>query len=179
LIELEIEILSAMVNGENSAFEKCYQLFSTAVYNSIVKICRDESIANDLLQDTFIDAFKSIATFNRDRCFLAWIKKIGFNNTLNHLRKVKRQEEVICELTYLDTNNNYVNEDLENQNLLEKLLDKVSETERMVLWLSIVEQYSHEEIGKIFNKSDSFSKSILSRTLKKLKIKSEVKKYAR
>ncbi|MBA6301992.1 RNA polymerase sigma factor [Colwellia sp. MB02u-14] len=175
---LKINVLSGMLAGENEAFEKCYRLFSPALYGFIIRICRDESTANDLLQDTFVDAFNSIGSFDKNRCFASWIKRIGFNNTLNNIKKVKRQQEVFSQLTYLFTDGSYVNNEAENQNLLDNLLAQITETERMVLWLSVVEQYKHDEIGRIFNKTASFSKSTLSRTLKKLKIKSEAKKYA-
>jgi RNA polymerase sigma factor (sigma-70 family) len=175
---LKIEVLSGMLAGENNAFEKCYRIFSPALYAFIIRICRDESTANDLLQDTFVDAFNSINKFDKDRCFSAWIKKIGFNNTLNYIKKVKRQDEVYSQLAYLVTDNKYVNNETENKNLLDNLLAQVTETERMVLWLSVVEQYKHDEIGQIFNKTASFSKSTLSRTLRKLKVQNEVEKYA-
>ena len=178
MLKLETTILSGMINGENDAFEECYKLFSPVIYSSIVSVCRDESIANDLLQDTFVDAFKSIATFNVKESFLPWIKKIGFNNTLNYIKKIKRQNATLCELKGFKIAHFDSFDEVDNQDLLDKLLSKISETERMVLWLSIVEQYNHEEIGQLFNKTASFSKSTLSRTLKKLKGKPEVKKYA-
>jgi RNA polymerase sigma factor (sigma-70 family) len=174
---LKGEVLLGMLAGDNDAFEKCYRIFSPALYAFIIRICRDESTANDLLQDTFVDAFKSINTFDKDRCFGTWIKKIGFNNTLNYIKKVKRRDEVFTQLTYLHKDNSYVNNDTENQNLLDNLLAEITETERMVLWMSVVEQYKHDEIGRFFNKTASFSKSVLSRTLSKLKVKSEVKRH--
>ena len=70
------------------------------------------------------------------------------------------------------------NESISQSNLLEYLLTKVSENERLILWLFIVEQYSHEEIGSLFSQSPSYSKSILSRCLQKLRKKLEVKHNA-
>jgi len=70
------------------------------------------------------------------------------------------------------------NEVISQSNLLEYLLEKVSENERLILWLYIVEQYSHEEIANLVSQSPSYSKSIVSRCLQKLRNKSEVKQYA-
>jgi len=70
------------------------------------------------------------------------------------------------------------NEVISQSNLLEYLLEKVSENERLILWLYIVEQYSHEEIANLVSQSPNYSKSIVSRCLQKLRNKSEVKQYA-
>ncbi len=57
---------------------------------------------------------------------------------------------------------------MNDQNQLELLLGKVSEQHRLIVWLFIVEQYTHEEIAELTNKTVSFSKSVVHRALKKL-----------
>jgi len=168
-----------MKEGEQQAFEQCYLQFSPAIYTAIFNICRDQGNANDLLQDTFVAAFEKIHSYTaRDNSFIAWLKRIAFNNTFNFLKKHKltvvgiEDENVAmsttCEVEMLHEQNNFLN----------ALLRTISEKERLIIWLYIVEQYSHEEIGNIVNKSPSYSKSVVSRCLKKLRLKEEVRNYA-
>jgi len=168
-----------MKEGEQQAFEQCYLQFSPAIYTAIFNICRDQGNANDLLQDTFVAAFEKIHSYTaRDNSFTAWLKRIAFNNTFNFLKKHKltvvgiEDENVAmsttCEVEMLHEQNNFLN----------ALLRTISEKERLIIWLYIVEQYSHEEIGNIVNKSPSYSKSVVSRCLKKLRLKEEVRNYA-
>jgi RNA polymerase sigma-70 factor (ECF subfamily) len=168
-----------MKKGEQQAFEQCYLNFSPAIYTAIFNICRDQGNANDLLQDTFVSAFEKIHSYTaKDKSFIAWLKRIAFNNTFNFLKKHKltivgidegnEAMSTMCEVEMLHEKNNF----------LTGLLRTISEKERLIIWLYIVEQYSHEEIGKIVNKSPSYSKSVVSRCLKKLRSKEEVKNYA-
>ena len=172
-------LVDKMKEGEQQAFEQCYLQFSPAIYTAIFNICRDQGNANDLLQDTFVAAFEKIHSYTaRDNSFIAWLKRIAFNNTFNFLKKHKltvvgiEDENVAmsttCEVEMLHEQNNFLN----------ALLRTISEKERLIIWLYIVEQYSHEEIGNIVNKSPSYSKSVVSRCLKKLRLKEEVRNYA-
>jgi len=167
-----------MLNGDTQAQACCYQEFSSIIYTSIYNICRNSANASDLLQDTFIDAFVSIEQYNSNYAFVAWLKGIAFNNTFNFIKRQKianRAVEYLKEVPPLESS---FNEVISQNNLLEYLLDKVSENERLILWLYIVEQYSHDEIASLVSQSPSYSKSIVSRCLQKLRNKSEVKQYA-
>ena len=57
----------------------------------------------------------------------------------------------------------------DDTDLLSKLMVSVPTNHRVILWLFVVEQYSHEEIALLVSKSPSYSKSIVSRCLQKLK----------
>jgi RNA polymerase sigma-70 factor (ECF subfamily) len=168
-----------MKEGDQHALEQCYRLLSPIIYTAIFNICRDQGNANDLLQDTFIGAFEKIHSYTSGpQLFTAWIKRIAFNKTFNFLKKhkltivgiddIEEAKSADCSLEMLHEQNNF----------LSTLLLQISEKERLIIWLYVVEQYSHEEIGSIVDKSPSYSKSVVSRCLKKLRSKQEVKSYA-
>ena len=172
-------LVDKMKAGDQGSFEQCYRQLSPTIYTAIIKICRDQGNANVLLQDTFIKAFDKIESYTfQHLSFVAWLNRIAFNNTFNFLKKQKLTlvgnddlDEVISAAGEIETL-------YEQRNFLDSLLEKISEHERLIIWLYIVEQYSHEEIGNIVNKSPSYSKSVVSRCLKKLRTKEEVKNYA-
>jgi len=163
--------LIALQLGDSKAQEQCYIAFSPLIYTTILKICDNREVASDLLHDTFMDVFNNIASFNPQLSFIAWLKRIAINNTFNYIKRQKTALKVIenidCAPQSTTPNNN---------NLLNKLLYQLPTEHRMVMWLFIIEQYSHVEIAQFTGKSESYSKSIVSRSLKKLRSHAEVKK---
>ncbi|MCO4822739.1 MAG: sigma-70 family RNA polymerase sigma factor [Flavobacteriaceae bacterium] len=171
-------IIDEMKQGNAIAFERCYRIISPQIFTVIYKVCRNHETAQELLQDTFIDIFESLYCYTSKQSFLAWAKRIAFNNTLNFIKRNSRmvlmeelpQEsfEIECDLT----------KQLIDSQLIESLLAKVTEVERLILWLFIVEQYNHEEIAVLVSKTPSYSKSIVSRALKRIRLLQEVKDHA-
>ena len=157
--------LIALQLGNKDAQEQCYIAFAPLLYTTILKLCDNRDVANDLLHDTFIDVFNNISNFNPEFSFVAWLKRIAINNTFNHIKRQKVSLKIInnieIESTPLTENN--------NSSLFNKLLYYLPTEHRMVMWLFIVEQYNHAEIACFMGKSESFSKSIVSRSLKKLR----------
>lgn len=179
LLQWNESLVDKMKKGDQFAFEQCYRLLSPKIYTAIFNICRDQGNANDLLQDTFILAFEKIETYSAGpQPFIAWLKRIAFNNTFNFLKKHKLTLVGIDGLLDEKSSTNRVEKQHEQNDFLTSLLKQISEKERLIIWLYIVEQYSHEEIGKIVDKTPSYSKSVVSRCLKRLKAKREVKNYA-
>ncbi len=169
--------IEEMIRGDIKAQECCYREFSPLIYTAILKICKNRTSASDLLQDTFINAFEYIEQYNSNFAFIAWLKRIAFNNTFNFIKREKVAENAVEYLKEVPSEYPSFSDDICQQNLLESLLDKISENERLILWLFIVEQYSHEEIARLVDRTPSYSKSIVSRSLKKLKSYSEEKSY--
>ena len=170
--------IEAMKRGDLSAQESCYHEFSALVYTAIYKICRNSANATDLLQDTFIDAFENIHQYSYQSSFIAWLKRIAFNNTFNFLKREKINHGAVELLKTTSKNEATFIEEVSHANQLEYLLTIVSENERLILWLFFVEQYSHQEISQLVGQSTSYSKSIVSRSLKKIQQHVEVKAHA-
>ncbi|MDO6447390.1 sigma-70 family RNA polymerase sigma factor [Colwellia sp. 1_MG-2023] len=174
----EEQLVDEMKQGCPQAFARCYRLFSAKLYTVIFHICRQPDSAQELLQDTFLDIIENLHCYTVKQSFLAWAKRIAFNNTLNFIKKNNRMvlmEELPQEIESIECS--FVKE-MHDSRLIESLFAKVGEVERLVLWLFVVEQYNHEEIAILVGKSPSYSKSIVSRTLKKIRLSKEVKDRA-
>jgi len=178
LICWDEKIVDRMKLGEQNAFEQCYRQLSPLIYTAILKICKKRCDANDLLQDTFITAFEKINSYQQETSFIAWLKTIAFNKTFNFLKKEKKLLVGIEHLPEQLSDDSELTTAVEQSNLLLHLFEHIPEMERLILWLYIVEQYSHQEIAQLVNKTPSYSKSLVSRCLKKLRAKHEVNNYA-
>lgn len=169
----DVGLVIRMKQGDAVAFERCYRVLSKSLYTSIINICRNEMVASELLQETFIDAFSNLSRYREAQSFPAWVKRIAINKTINYVKRAKKEELILKSLHSERTDNLNIELTHSDENLLEQLLANISLNERLIIWLFIVERYSHQEIGELVSKSPSYSKSIVSRTLKKLKIKSQ------
>ncbi len=174
----EERLVEEMKQGSHSAFERCYRLISPQIYTVIYKICRNEASAQELLQDTFLDIFENLHCYGQSNAFIAWAKRIAFNNTLNFIKKHNRMELVEDLPEQYDEIAHCASKQIADSQLLDNLFEKITEVERLILWLFIVEQYNHEEIAVMVSKTASYSKSIVSRTLKRIRLSQEVKNHA-
>ena len=129
------KLLESMKQGDEVAFEQCYRLLSPIIFTAILKICKNRHDANDLLQDTFVDAFDNLASFHQQVPFIAWLKRIAFNNTFNFLKKIKRLTIGTDHLPEAVSLENSIESDYENRNLLLYLFERLSEMECLIMWL--------------------------------------------
>lgn len=154
-------------NGSNKALEQCYRVYSAQLYSTILMICRNESIAQDLLHDVFVKLYEKVQTYDERGNFGAWIKRVALNLTVDYVRKVGRIESDCSIEQIVDTANTML--DIQNEQLIDYLFKQLSLKERTIVWLYIVEQYSHQEIADMNGTSQSYSKSIVSRALNKIR----------
>ena len=151
--------------GDPAAQEALYRTFEPQVYNLARRICRTTEDAEDVLQETFIEVFRSIGRFRGDGSLWAWVRTIASSKALMRLRRNK----------YRDTDELYEEaapmkrDDAALRMDLEAAMERLSPTSRAVVWLHDVEGYTHEEIGSMMDRTASFSKSQLARAHARLR----------
>ncbi len=165
MINIDERLIKKLKAGDKAAQEACYISLSPIIYTALVKICRDREIANDLLHDTFIQIFDAVSKLDITANFVAWSKKIAINKALNYVKRHKF--DIVDSHTQFDC---VAKELTDESDKLEVLLASLPVEHRIVIWLFIIEEYSHVEISHFMNKSESYSKSIVSRCLKKLRL---------
>lgn len=124
--------------------------------------------AEDVMQQSFVDAFNNIEGFTFKSTPGAWLKRIMINNCINHLKK-KKLHLVNIEGAY-QLNEEPDMEKVEyNIDIVREAIMKLPEGYRVVLSMYLLEGYDHIEIGSVLGISESTSKSQYSRARKKLK----------
>lgn len=82
------ELISRLSNKDKNALYAIYDKYSGALYGVILRMCRNEAIAQDLLQETFIKIWQKIDNYDATKGkFYTWAYRIAKNTTLNALRK--------------------------------------------------------------------------------------------
>lgn len=160
-------VVRDLAKGNRAAQESIYRDFSKPVYSMALQILRDVQLAEDVTHDTFVDVFKKTSKLENHSSFNGWIRKIAVNRCLMVLRSRTYRnslEENLQTLTEKPQSTDH-----ESAIDIEHALQELSPTTRMIVWLYIVEGYTHGEIGELFEKSPSYSKSQVSRALVKLR----------
>src|ERR1700742_1542639 len=83
------ELVERCKRGDSRAFSAIYQKYAKAMYNTSLRILNHTGDAEDVLQEAFTDAFRSLADFHYKSTFGAWLKRIVINKSINQLRKRK------------------------------------------------------------------------------------------
>lgn len=171
-VNIHRDIIENCKCGNRKAQFELYKLYSKAMYNTCLRMLRNEPDAEDILQNSFIDVFSNLNSFQYQSSIGAWIKRIVINNCINFLKKKKLYFEEL-------NHNNGGKVDIEEAPDKTELNYKVEAVQnamkalpqgyRLVCTLYLVEGYDHKEIGGILGISEATSKSQYSRAKKKLR----------
>ncbi len=74
------------------AFTKLARLYQGRIYNLILGLTKNHCDADDLSQETFMTAYKSLRKFNQDSSFYTWLYRIAVNRTLNYFKRIQREK---------------------------------------------------------------------------------------
>ncbi len=75
------------LKGDQKAYRELTERHQMAIFHIVYKIVRDKETANDLVQETFMKAFTSLATYRSEYRFSTWLYKIAANSSIDFLRK--------------------------------------------------------------------------------------------
>lgn len=158
-------VIPGLKAGDPAAQEALYRAFEPPVYNLARRICRTAEDAEDVLQETFIEVFRSIHQFRGDGSLWGWVRTVAASKALMRLRRNKYRDadELHDEIGPSRRDDAALRMDLE------AALERLSETSRAVVWLHDVEGYTHEEIATMMDRTVSFSKSQLARAHARLR----------
>ena len=151
-IDKHKDLVDACAKNDGRAQLKIYDLYYKAMYNASLRIVNDTFLAEDIMQDSFIDAFGKLDTFEWRSSFGSWLKRIVINKSLDSLRSkvdlVSLTEETteIPDEDYSDFEN--VDCKIEEIKVALKLLP---ENNRIILALHLFEGYDHQEIAHILD----------------------------
>jgi RNA polymerase sigma-70 factor (ECF subfamily) len=168
---LPIGVIKLAQQGDVDSFEIIYKTYFNACYRMVFRICNNQTIAQDIAQETFIKVLRNISQYKFKGSFAGWLKRIAVCAAIDHINSKNK----VTLVTYEDTDL-LVSNDLFNLNWLEAcsdltyLLSQLSIISRTVLVLHEVEGYNHKEIAQFYQKSESFSKVTLSRAYAQLKV---------
>ncbi len=155
------ELVQKARDGDLSAYAALVNRHTRAVYGIVSRMVASRDDADDIVQDVFVLAYKSLGKFRRDAAFSTWLHSIAVNTSIKHIRKMKiRQTTSIDEFEYLadsvlmspqEETPPALAEDAERKNSVRIAVEKLPEKHRIVVSLRYFEDYSCEEIARILH----------------------------
>jgi len=161
-------------NGENAAFDVLVERYKERLYATVYHMTSNHEDANDLVQDTFIKAYKSLRGFRGQSSFYTWVYRIAVNRTINFIKRRKNRSQY--SLDDLDSSIQ-TDPDLvelmshvtprrevaltELQEKLNEALQQLSEPHRAVVAMHDIQGMTHADIARVMKCSEGTVRSRL------------------
>ena len=175
----ESEIINSILSGDKSAFGLIVKKYQGMITNTCYSFLMNKEDAEDVAQETFIEAFIAIGKFKENSKISTWLYRIAVNKSIDFLRKKNRIKRFALlsnifsyEIEIEDLNTNNPQEVIESQErlaILNSAINLLSKNQNIAFRLSKFDKLSGKEISEIMNLSLSSVESLIHRAKENLK----------
>ncbi len=155
----DAELVKAYAQGDNDAFDQLLRKYSDKVFAYIIRTVKNEDVANDIFQDTFVKAILTIrqGRYTENGKFPAWITRIAHNLIIDYYRQTKAENLQSSDVAEADVLNRKelseatIEEEIISRQLLEDvcgLIKYLPEPQREVLTMRFYRNMSFKEIAE-------------------------------
>jgi len=174
LLDIDVPegLIASARDGVESARSRLYAVLAPAIFGLIRRLVGGRAVAEDLFQDTMMALYEHLDDYRGDGPFGGWVRRIAVSKCLMYLRSPWHRARLELGAWLEDGaagTGAFAAASPADAIDLERALASLSPTARAVVWLYEVEGYSHEEIGRAFGRTPSFSKSQLARAHRRLR----------
>lgn len=159
-------LISRALSDDLQAFEALYRKHSARVYGLCIRLVRNEADAQDCTQETFIRAWRQLATFRGHSAFGTWLHRIAVNEILSRRRR-KATEERYLEIVQPETTAPDREGDFDIE-VVERAIARLPERARDVFVLHRIYGYTHEETAQMLDIASGTCKAHVYRASKLL-----------
>jgi len=155
---------------EPGTFDEVYQSYFDSVYRYVLSLSRDQHVAEEITQDAFFKALRSLDQFRGESSMKSWLCTIAKNIWVSGQRKKKEQpidETLALPDPALSPEESIVRQDESMR--IHRLLHRLDEPYREVFTLRTLGQLSFRDIGELFGKSENWACVVFHRARAKLK----------
>jgi RNA polymerase sigma-70 factor, ECF subfamily len=142
------ELIQKSLAGDREAMDTLVRENWDRIYHHCLRLVHDESMAEDLTQETFVRAFQNLALFKQHARFSTWVWRIAHNLSLNYLKKKGRQEQPLKEEILPSPE---VRDEKEFYVQVEEALKTLDEKHRLVFELYDLKHIPQKEIAAQLN----------------------------
>lgn len=175
--ETELRLIQRAQRGDEEAFATLFQLHNRRVYAICLRMTKDASEAEDLMQDSFMQVFRNLTRFRGDSAFSTWLHRVAVNTVLMKFRQRKKpmislDEPLSPDLPSL--RREYGKTDPNLSGAIDRISIRRAMLElppgcRRIFGLHAVHGYRHYEIAKLLHCSIGNSKSQLHKAKTKMR----------
>jgi RNA polymerase sigma factor (sigma-70 family) len=165
------DIIERSKKGNRQAQYQLYKMYARAMFNICYRMMNDKSDAEDMLQESFSEAFRRLDSFRHESTFGAWLKMIVINRCINEIKRKKAQLEFFDDMSPFEEKEDHT-EGQEwglSPDKIKKAMEELPKGSRMIFSLYLLEGYDHQEIAEILNISESNSKTQYMRAKQRIR----------
>jgi RNA polymerase sigma-70 factor (ECF subfamily) len=165
------DIIERSKKGNRQAQYQLYKMYSKAMFNICYRMMNDKSDAEDMLQESFSEAFRRLDSFRQESTFGAWLRMIVINRCINEIKRKKAKLEFFDDMSPFEEDEDRT-EDYETgltADKIRKAMEDLPGGSRMIFSLYLLEGYDHQEISEILKISESNSKTQYMRAKQRIK----------
>ncbi len=152
----EHELIQKCYDGDRTAYRKFYEFYAGELLAIAFRYMKTKQEAEDVVQESFIKAFKNLASFDKKASLKTWLVRIVINTALNMLRKQHNNQKID---EFGDVKLSVLPLDNYNYTELVSFIQQLPAGCRLVFNLYAIEGYSHKEIAGLLSISQGTSKS--------------------
>ena len=183
--EDDVQLIRKILSGDDAAFSILVEKYRKSIHALAWRKINDFHYAEEIMQDTFLKAYKKLPTLRNPNQFAGWLHVTANRLCIDWLRKQKRQQEQKLVMQSLEDTRpeeiekssytHHISEQRMTESteryheLVQKLLEKLPENERAVVTLYYLDEMSTKEIGKLLEVSVNTITSRLQRARKRLR----------
>jgi RNA polymerase sigma-70 factor (ECF subfamily) len=169
-MKTDLELIQEVKRGLKTAFETLVQRHEKFLMKVVVRMTRDLDAAEDIVQDSFIKAFRRLHLFEGRSSFRSWLYQIALNTTRNRFRKHSRESVGTDHLDIAvegESESNLIAIDV--RAVIQAEVDKLPDRQKTALSLRVFEDLSFKEIADIMECPYDTAKANYRHALLKLK----------
>ncbi|WP_316817530.1 sigma-70 family RNA polymerase sigma factor [Pedobacter nyackensis] len=166
------ELIQQILNGETHLYETIMRKFNQQLFRISMSIVNDEQEAEDIMQITYLNAYRNLSNFKHQSSFNTWLTKILINESLLHKKRKVKLEKTRKESEYNDRHTETPLDNLMNKELkemLEKAVATLPEKYRIVFVMREVQGMSTNETMEALDLGESNVKIRLTRAKEMLR----------
>lgn len=151
-MKADLELVKQVKEGDQAAFGELVKRHQRSLLRVIWRMVREQSLAEDIVQEAFVKAYQKIHYFEERSSFKSWMYRIAFNTASNKLRGMKREGVNVDNIHLFSTSGaeqKMMHDDLKL--LISKELAKLPDRQRTALTLRIFEDMSFQEIAVVMD----------------------------
>lgn len=173
----EIKYWCDFIDGDLNSLSILFMQYSRGLISYGMKICRDEELVKDSIQEVFILLIQKRQKLNRDLKIRGLVFRLLRNKMIDEIKLINRRKNhdplefnggIVFES---DSEHHYigVEEEMNRDNLLSWALDQLSSHQKEVMFLKYSNALSYEEISEVMGISIASARTLIYRTLKQMK----------
>ncbi|PPL03666.1 RNA polymerase sigma factor [Parapedobacter indicus] len=157
-----------MKTGANLAFDALFDRYHQALYKNIFRLVRNNQVAADILQDTFVALWQNRDKLDPNQSVSGWLFQVSYRNSISYLRKKQREEAALQDFPF--EIEHHQSDQYEYQvRLLNSAMARLSTQKRRVFTLCKLEGKTYDETASVMGLSRHTVKEYLSSAVTSIK----------